>query len=167
MAFGGYYNLMNHRKKMHPSNKKCRNFSSGNCPFNSDCWYVHDNTMDSDVLCDRFKCNFCDFEVQGRDAFMKHMKKNHIVNVQTCEKFMKNDCVRDDHDCWFEHPVSQSEPKDPAPTKNMNKLNQEEVFCEAPGDSMPPDHMKRMLAMVSDLCNKMEKMERKFEDLME
>ena len=33
MAFDGFFNLLNHRKKIHPSNKKCRNFSSGNCPF--------------------------------------------------------------------------------------------------------------------------------------
>jgi hypothetical protein len=41
LEFGGYWNLMNHRKTAHPSNKLCRNFPQNLCTFGSDCWYVH------------------------------------------------------------------------------------------------------------------------------
>ena len=36
MDFDGFFNLMNHRKIVHPSNKKCRNFP-GSCTFDKDC----------------------------------------------------------------------------------------------------------------------------------
>ena len=38
--FDGYYNLMDHRKVVHPSNKPCRNFPV-DCKWGNDCWYVH------------------------------------------------------------------------------------------------------------------------------
>ena len=40
MEFDGYYNLMNHRKVVHPSSRKCKNFP-GSCAWGNDCCYVH------------------------------------------------------------------------------------------------------------------------------
>jgi transcription elongation factor Elf1 len=37
----GYWNLMNHRKEAHPSNKKCRDFPDGKCRFGLKCWYIY------------------------------------------------------------------------------------------------------------------------------
>ena len=35
LEFDGYWNLMEHRKNVHPSNKKCRNYPGGKCTFGS------------------------------------------------------------------------------------------------------------------------------------
>ena len=37
----GYVELMKHKKELHPTNTKCRNFNSGNCRFGNKCWYIH------------------------------------------------------------------------------------------------------------------------------
>ena len=47
MEFDGFYNLMNHRKLVHPSNKRCKNFP-GSCSFGNECWYVHEEAMEID-----------------------------------------------------------------------------------------------------------------------
>ena len=39
-------------------------------------------------------------------------------------------------------------------------------FREATSHTFPPDQIKAMMGMISNLCKKMEKMEEKFEDLM-
>ena len=56
--FDGYWNLMQHRKNYHPSNRKCRNFPE-NCTFGSACWYVHTDEMDVDnnAKTEKFNCN--------------------------------------------------------------------------------------------------------------
>ena len=43
--FDGYFNLMDHRKSVHPLDKKCRNYPK--CKFEDKCWYVHDQKMDT------------------------------------------------------------------------------------------------------------------------
>ena len=45
LEFLGYKNLMNHRKKTDPSNRKCKNFPNGKCIFNEHCWYVHEESL--------------------------------------------------------------------------------------------------------------------------
>ena len=48
MEFDGYHNLMNHRKEVHPSNRRCRNYPQS-CTWAKECWYVHlDEPMDVD-----------------------------------------------------------------------------------------------------------------------
>ena len=37
LELDGYWNLMSHRKNVHPSNKKCRNFPGGKCSFGNGC----------------------------------------------------------------------------------------------------------------------------------
>ena len=165
---------MNHRKSIHPSNKTCRNFAAGNCSFNSECWYVHENTMDTEDLSNKFKCNICDFEFKGRDVFMKHKKSSHTETIPVCDKFRKGQCPRNDNDCWFEHSKSKTEHEDISPTKSKSNdptapSNETEtgkqVFHEASGNSFPPDQVKKMMEMVSQLCNKMKQMEKKLEEL--
>ena len=39
-----YYDLMEHRKEEHPSFKKCRYITKGECMFSSnECWYLHED----------------------------------------------------------------------------------------------------------------------------
>ena len=45
--FDGYWNLMTHRKQVHPSNRKCRNYP-GNCLRGNTCWFVHVEGMEID-----------------------------------------------------------------------------------------------------------------------
>ena len=59
LEFEGKLNLMNHRKNMHPSNRKCIYFPDGKCKFGVDCWYVHEEElMDVDEEFE-FKCYIC------------------------------------------------------------------------------------------------------------
>ena len=171
MAFDGYVNLMNHRKNIHPSNKKCKNFPSGKCKFVSgDCWYVHGEEMDTDELFEQFNCNLCEYEAKGRDSFMKHKKESHPQNVPICNSFLKNGCYRSDQDCWFDHQSAKGQSRNPSPKKPKTKPSTEStekpVFQEAVGNSPPPDQVRKMMDMVSRLCSKMEKMEMKLEELL-
>ena len=110
LEFNGYWNLMEHRKIMHPSNKKCRNYPGGKCSFGSECWYVHeeqlmdvDESFESPVEDIKFKCNVCASELENKDSLMKHKKTSHIQNVPVCEKFSKSFCQRSDSQCWYKH----------------------------------------------------------------
>ena len=45
LEFEGHWNLMNHRKILHPSNKKCFLFADGSCTRGNECWYVHEELL--------------------------------------------------------------------------------------------------------------------------
>ena len=103
MDFDGYYNLMDHRKNVHPSNKKCRNYLKGECSFGDKCWYVHEEKPSNESSFDNFKCNLCDSNYKGRTNFMKHKKLLHPEYVSSCGKLSTGNCKRNDNDCWFSH----------------------------------------------------------------
>ena len=44
--FSSYWNLMNHRRQMHPSNRICRYFLKNACIHGVNCWYRHDEPME-------------------------------------------------------------------------------------------------------------------------
>ena len=167
MDFDGFYNLMNHRKVVHPSNKKCRNFSIGKCTFGAECWYVHgEETEDSS---DKFKCNLCDDELKGRNSFMLHKKLLHPQNVPPCEKFREKNCSRSSKDCWFDHEaVGNNRNENPWPklVPNSPRKTEEPVFRGVPAQTMPPDQMKMMIEMMSSLCDKVENMEKRLNNLI-
>ena len=142
MDFDGFFNLMNHRKLVHPSNKKCRNFP-GSCTFDKDCWYVHDKQTESEENENNFKCDLCKENINGRSSFMKHRKTLHPESVPSCDKFVKGQCSRGSQECWFEHKPS----KHIHNSSTSAKQNQDEqkVFQEALGNVFPPDQMKLML----------------------
>ena len=108
MVFDGFYNLMDHRKVVHPSNKKCKNFPT-NCTFGDECCYVHHEQMEIDQINTNqnnnktwnFKCNLCDEEIVERKDFMKHKKVKHGDTILPCEKFLRGGCSRNDDSCWF------------------------------------------------------------------
>ena len=97
MEFDGFWNLMNHSKSSHPTNKKCRNYPL-NCQFKTECWYVHQDDKSEDKselgvndakLMEKFKCNICEFEFDSKHSLMKHKKDSHVATVQKCE----NECL--------------------------------------------------------------------------
>ena len=162
MEFDGFYNLMNHRKDVHPSNKKCRNFPD-NCQFGNECWYVHDEKMEVDPTpaseenLFNFKCNMCEKIFRDKSNFMKHIKMQHTGSTQTCQKFAKGLCERNASDCWYVHQSEQNKQKSKA---------KDPVFPQAPSDPFQPDQLSRMFWMVSNLCRKVEGIKKRFEDLM-
>ena len=163
----GYWNLMNHRKTEHPSNKKCRNFPDGNYTFGKDCWYVHaEELMDVDESFkqdeQKHKCYICHIEFETKDRFKKHKKLEHPLNVQRCKKFISKKCDRREEQCWYIHDSAEScsSPKSKSPVKKS------QVFCEAPADPLPPDQFQKMMDAVDSLCKKVQHMEKRFKDLM-
>ena len=161
MQFNGYFNLMEHRKNVHPSSKKCRNFPAS-CTFGEKCWYVHEQPMEVDLEKDvqqnswNFKCNVCDEEFQERICFMKHKKTEHPDSILECQNFKRGKCQRTDELCWFKHtPV----------TKEPNTPSQDQVFQNAPPNLFPPEQFSRMLQMVDILCQKVELMEKRMQNL--
>ena len=179
MDFDGYFNLMNHRKLVHPSNKKCRNFSSGKCNHGSECWYVHDGNIQPEENSENFYCDLCDDEFIGRGHFMRHKKESHPHNVQNCEQFLANKCSRSDSGCWFVHPSvniqnnennakpNQNAKPKPKPRSSELPANDEQVFCEPLGNVFPPDQMQVMIKMMDSLYKKVQDMEMKFKELIE
>ena len=165
MEFDGYFNLMNHRKVVHPSNKRCRNFP-GSCTFGNECWYVHQEPMEIDQCSEErttpwnFKCNLCDEVINERRDFMKHKKMKHGDTILDCQKFLRGECSRTDESCWFMHNISENDP--PAPKTSPKK----QVFQMAPEKSMPPDQMTKMFQMISTLCLKVEQIETRFQQLV-
>ena len=69
---------------------------------------------------------------------MKHKKALHPVIVPTCDNFRKNQCQRDEKDCWFD--VFPSLPK--------SHYSEKMGFREVLGNTYPPDQLKTVLNMV-------------------
>ena len=202
LEFDGYWNLMNHRKTAHPSNKRCRNFPGGKCNFEKECWYVHEEDLmdvdesfksDSQAGKAEHKCYIFQQEFKSMDEVKKHKKSIHPINVQVCERFLIGKCDRIEEQCWFKHKLKDSNflPKssgsNPLPKSNVfsqsNNLpqsspisgsspwskptaNENPVFREATRDPFPPDQILKMMEAVSNLCTKVESMEKKLQELM-
>ena len=164
---------MEHRKVVHPSRRKCRNFPAS-CTHGNKCWYVHnepepmeiDETVDAkDTRSWNFKCNVCGYEFLERNDFMEHKRSNHPEINLTCQNFLKGVCQRSDESCWFIH---RSEPKKPeAGTKNKKSesKSQAPVFQEVPADPFPPNQLTAVLKMVASLCQKVENMEKVIQEM--
>ena len=158
---------MCHRKTVHPSNKKCRNYP-GDCPFGEECWYVHNDELENVKNAGMFKCNLCDDTFKGRYNFLSHRKNVHIENVTVCPKFLQKECKRSPDDCWFEHPVNIAVNlnKENIYEKQASKSSDTLVFCEAPRNTVPPDQEKSLLEMIKQLCNKVELIEVKLKSIL-
>ena len=191
--FDGYWNLMNHRKIVHPSSKSCRNFPDGKCHFGLECWYVHeeqlmdvDESFNSDSLeKNSFKCYICGNNFGSKADFMKHKKEMHGANVKVCEKYLKDGCPRGFDECWYKHTsakekTSEDNQKPSEHNQKPSEHNQkpfeknqkpsekkQQGFQEASENIFPPDnHMKKMMEVMNKLCMKVETMERKLEELI-
>ena len=159
----GYWNLMEHRKELHPSKRKCKNFPHEKCKWGKKCWYVHEEElMDVDESFKNvdpvFKCYICEEEFRTKDNLKRHRKKEHSVNVQICEKFLSNKCYRSDDDCWYNHKQKVSQ---------LNTKEDVQVFQMAQKDSLPPDHHQKMMDTIQKLCLRVENMDKKLNTLMD
>ena len=163
IQFNGYYSLMEHRKNVQPSSKKCRNFP-GNCTFlDGKCWYVHDEPMEIDSVNDipqrswNFKCNLCAEEFIERDSFMKHRKNTHKDTNLECLNFKRGNCQRTEDRCWYMHITAN---------KDTKSSSSEQVFQQVPSN-LPPEQVAMMFQMVNNLFQKMEKKESVIQKLIQ
>ena len=170
MDFDGYHNLMNHRSKVHPSNKKCRNFLNGRCPHSDECWYVHDQTAKPEDSFENFKCELCERVFKGRYNFMRHRKLYHQIFLPQCESFNVGKCPRGEKECWFEHKLSESSRMNdkvwPRLSKSSPTNTAAPVFPDASRETFPPDQLNIMMKMIGNLSTKMQKMEEAVKDLL-
>ena len=126
-------------------------------------------SMPEDLI-DNFKCDLCGKDYKGRANFMRHKKLLHPELVPQCKKFSLKKCSRGEKECWFEHKVSENMKIDDNPWPKLVKSSpiktDAPVFREATENAIPPDQLSLMMKMIGNLCNKVEKMEEKLEDLM-
>ena len=94
--FSSKWNLMEHRKIDHPSNKICRDYKKGSCKRNNeDCWYVH-KTGDPEVDgTDNtgHKCYICGNSFTNKYDMMSHKKTTHPSSTP-CTKYENGKCSR-------------------------------------------------------------------------
>ena len=163
--FDGHWNLMQHRKFNHPSNRKCRDYPE-KCIRGSTCWYIHTEEMEVDNSPNvRFNCNFCDFECERKNALMEHKKEQHPSEVNFCSKFVSGTCFRDVK-CWYRHPDSPRKASKHEKPKNLSFESENPDFHKAQTNLFPPDQMTQIMKMFANLSQKMQKMEEKMTEVM-
>ena len=172
MDFDGFYNLMNHRKEVHPSNKKCKYFLAGKCIHGNKCWYVHgENDIDKNVEAfNNFKCDICKEDLKGKRNFMMHKKMHHYDTALICEKNLLSKCPRSAEDCWFIHKNSnvsksmknkgekslkdiEDGAKDEIDKSLKNTEVKRQVFQKSLGNTFPPDQSKALMDLLVNLSN--------------
>ena len=89
---------------------------------------------------------------------MKHRKTHHPETNQRCKEFASNRCDRSENECWYSH-SNNAEVSSP-------KKQPKQVFQQAQPETFPPDQLSKMFWMVSNLCMKVQNIEKKFEELM-
>ena len=153
--FSTYWSLMDHRKKRHPSTRKCRYFLRQECFFNAErCWYSHDTGSQETRNNEQqlgLSCRECEQTFPNRSELMFHKKKEHFEKVEKCWKFLQGKCVENANLCWFKH----EEKKKDYQTENM------EIEVNSPTKSdfqkvkeiTPPDPLKTIMEMVTRLMN--------------
>ena len=152
---------MDHRKTVHPSTRKCRNFP-GTCTWASKCWYVHDEPMEVDpenvpTRAWNFKCNICGDEFIERADFMNHKKTNHDDTNLECESFKRGKCQKTAETCWFKHTTVNKQTTSPPHKQDFQKAV----------NLFPPEQLSKMFQMVNSLCQKVGKMEKRMEELLD
>ena len=144
---------MNHRKSVHPTKKKCRNFPDA-CVYGNTCWYVHEeDLMDLDESINNiFKCHICEKSFNSKNEFMTHKKAEHSSSVSICLK--GENCFRKNNGCWFRHENSKKE------GNSKHKVSSSQDFQMA-SQKFPPDQLKQLIDLVGKLSSKMEEMEQR------
>ena len=110
-AFESKWQLMNHRRDKHPSNKMCFYDAENKCSFSADqCWYKHKEAMKQTYSDARpnsqqtkeLKCFTCQNKFANIPSLMEHRKQTHIETVKPCTKYVEGKCDRGQK-CWYRH----------------------------------------------------------------
>ena len=126
-----------------------------------------DDSFKSDTVLEdpKFKCYVCTKDFVDKNNFMKHKKEVHGANVKNCEKFLKEECSRNNSECWFIHKKTVKE-NNPNILPQGSPLKQQQGFQKV-SEKSPPDHqMNRMMDVLDKLCSKVEIKEKRFQELM-
>ena len=116
--FISYWNLMNHRKQKHPTNRTCRYFLKNECSHGVNCWYRHDEPMETDPQLSRsipaakneWKCNLCDNIFENSSSLRAHRRGVHGSN-QSCSNFTQGKCQKSEDECLFNHMTKETQNK--------------------------------------------------------
>ena len=158
------FSLMEHRRNMHPSNQKCRNFPDGKCIYGKRCWFIHDEELmeldesSNNAVVLEFNCKLCENCFSTKDHLMKHKKKEHVNFVPHCEMYARANCRRNDDQCWYLHNKSQSESCRQTSTK---------VFQLSHPNTFPPDllqNIQNMVESMNKMCLRVETIEKKLQE---
>ena len=158
-CFSNEDNIVIHKRNDHRSFKPCKNLP--NCPYGTDCMFNHNPKSN------KFICYECGEEFEVLRDLMVHRKKKHTMN--TCEKFLKNECKRTQETCWYNH--ENKEPTINESSEDDKKKSQETfqppVFWERPANLAPPanlpDHATwlKMITMMTELNKMMSELKNK------
>ena len=109
--FEAKWQLMNHRRDNHPTDKMCFYDAEDKCSFSaSQCWYKHkenrrsttSETRSSNQQIKELKCFTCQNKFANVPSLMEHRKQNHIETVKPCSKYVDGKCDRGQK-CWYLH----------------------------------------------------------------
>ena len=152
--FPNYWQLMNHRKEEHPSNKICRYFKEDACQFTDVmCWYKHESKLahkSQENLNLEYPCNICDEMFGTKSDLMRHKKHEHRQNIAKCRDFMQGKCAWNSSSCWFLHDDQEME----------MEIDDEQDFHKAQ-EKNPPDQISMMMKMIQKLSLQIEILEKK------
>ena len=152
LEVNGYVELMNHRKELHPSNKKFGNLDDRKCQFGNRCWYVHEKEiMDTGESKEpepgKFECYICGDVSKTRDELKKHRKKAHTTQVKICEKFLAGTCIRNNDVCWYKHIHKDN-------NHPQNEQSGHQIFPPNQPQALPPDGLTQMTEALEGPINK-------------
>ena len=94
LKFRNRNELTDHKREAHKTFKPCRNMDD--CEYGDKCYFNH-NAVPEGML----RCFQCGTEFNTLNKLMIHRKNIH-GNVQTCKKYLNNECQREDT-CWWSH----------------------------------------------------------------
>ena len=110
IEFSNYWSLMNHRRDNHPTDKACRYDLEDRCKHSSEeCWYNHKNGRGPSNQTKHLnvnECFECKLKLRNKHELMMHKKVEHVDQCKPCEKYLKNECTRE-NTCWYPHTESQ------------------------------------------------------------
>ena len=159
--FSDYWNLMNHRRDVHPERRRrCRNDLAGEFERSGEeCWWKHapENTTTEKRSANdsRQSCNICD-EISASKVFlMVHKKEEHEESVPVCRDFQRGNCEYPLNKCWYKH-VTQEEHTEVVEDAQEKESSQPMGFWDLPNPAKPPegefqelkDIMKRAMDMI-------------------
>ena len=159
--FSDYWNLMNHRRDVHPERRRrCRNDLAGECERSGEeCWWKHapENTITEkrSTHDSRQSCNICDEIFTSKSFLMIHKKKEHEESVPVCRDFQRGNCEYPLNKCWYKH-VTQEEQTEVVEDAQEKESSQPLGFWDLPNPAKPPegefqelkDIMKRAMDMI-------------------
>ena len=140
--FPTYWDLMNHRKKEHPSKRVCRYFKEGTCIFeDEECWWNHfPKNEQSNLEIFSHPCQQCDTFFKTQTELLKHKKIKHSSTSSKCWDFMNGTCELSENSCLFRHEEQSMEVD----------YQTEQVFQETK-EKKAPDQLDKMMNMINKL----------------